>query len=145
MNATHPRNSQETLPFYIAILALALAGFAFGMGESVILGLLLEFAADLTIIIRQAAHAISSYALGVVIGAPLLAIISTRYSRTLMLIVFMGLYAIGHFASAFADNYAALLGLRLVSGFPHGTYFGIASLVAASLAPRHMRTQAVAY
>lgn len=145
MTPIKPTLEQTSPSFYIAILALALGSFAIGMGEFVIMGLLPEIAADLNISIPQAGHAISSYALGVVIGAPLLAIISTRYSRTLMLIVFMGLYALGHFASAFAANYSALLGLRLVSGFPHGTYFGIASLVAASLAPRHMRTQAVAY
>src|SRR5690554_1775259 len=145
MTPIKPTLEQASPSFYIAILAPALGSFAIGRGEFVIMGLLPEIAADLIISIRQAAHAICPYAFGVVSGAPLLAIISTRWSRTLRLLVVIGLYASGHSASAFADNSAALLGLRLVGGFPHGTYFGIASWVAASLAPRHMRTQAVAY
>ena len=131
--------------FYLAILALALGSFAIGMGEFVIMGLLPEVSAGLGVSIPQAGHAISAYALGVVVGAPLLAIVGTKYSRTLMLIVLMGLYGLGHIASALAPSYNSLLVIRLFSGFPHGTYFGIASLVAASLAPKHMRTQAVAY
>lgn len=129
----------------LAILALALGSFAIGLGEFVLMGLLPEVASDLAISIPQAGYAISSYALGVVIGAPALAIISTRYSRTLMLIVLMALYALGHLASALAPSYSSLLVIRLMSGFPHGTYFGIASLVAASLVPAHQRTQAVGY
>lgn len=128
-----------------AIFALALGSFAIGLGEFVLMGLLPEVASDLTINIPQAGYAISSYALGVVIGAPALAIISTRYSRTLMLIILMALYALGHLASALAPSYSSLLVIRLISGFPHGTYFGIASLVAASLVPVHQRTQAVGY
>lgn len=128
-----------------AILALALGSFAIGLGEFVLMGLLPEVASDLAISIPQAGYAISSYALGVVIGAPALAIISTRYSRTLMLIILMALYALGHLASALAPSYSSLLVIRLISGFPHGTYFGIASLVAASLVPVHQRTQAVGY
>lgn len=138
-------STPSTKQFYIPILALALGSFAIGIGEFVIMGLLPEVAADYAISIPQAGHAISAYALGVVVGAPLLAIVGSRYSRTRMLIILMALYAVGHFASALAPSYASLLWLRVFSGFPHGTYFGIASLVAASLAPTHMRVRAVAY
>lgn len=131
--------------FYIPILALALGSFAIGVGEFVIMGLLPEVSQDLAISIPQAGYAISAYACGVVVGAPLLALASTRQARTTMLIILMGLYAAGHFASALAPNYTMLLGLRFMSGLPHGTYFGIASLVAASLAPPGKRTRAVAY
>lgn len=131
--------------FYIALLAIGLGSFAIGIGEFISMGLLPEISSSLSITIPQAGHAISAYALGVVIGAPLLAILSTGRSRTRMLVILMGLYALTNTASALAPNYEAMLVLRLLSGFPHGTFFGIASLVAASLAPAHMRARAVAY
>jgi len=131
--------------FFIALLAIGLGSFAIGVGEFISMGLLPEISTSLAITIPQAGHAISAYALGVVIGAPLLAILSTGRSRTRMLVVLMGLYAIANIASALAPGYWSFLVLRLLSGFPHGTFFGIASLVAASLAPAHMRTRAVAY
>src|SRR5690606_4789114 len=109
------------------------------------MGLLPEISSSMSITIPQAGHSISAYALGVVLGAPVLAILSTGRSRTRMLVVLMGLYAVANIASALAPGYSSLLLLRLVSGLPHGTFFGIASLVAASLAPAHMRARAVAY
>jgi len=141
-------SQHETNPlqsFYIPVLALALGSFAIGIGEFVIMGLLPEVSTDLGISIPEAGYAISAYAFGVVVGAPLLALAATRHARPAMLIFLMGLYALGHFASALAPGYFSLLLLRFVSGLPHGTYFGIASLVAASLAPSGMRTRAVAY
>lgn len=138
-------NEAPSSAFYIALLAIGLGSFAIGVGEFISMGLLPEISSSLSITIPQAGHAISAYALGVVIGAPLLAILSTGRSRTRMLVVMMGLYAIANIASALAPNYESLLVLRLLSGFPHGTFFGIASLVAASLAPAHMRARAVAY
>ncbi|WP_238526804.1 MFS transporter [Cellvibrio japonicus] len=131
--------------FFIALLAMGLGSFAIGVGEFISMGLLPEISTSLVITIPQAGHAISAYALGVVIGAPLLAIASTGRSRTRMLVVMMGLYALANIASALAPGYWSFMVLRLLSGFPHGTYFGIASLVAASLAPAHMRARAVAY
>jgi DHA1 family inner membrane transport protein len=124
---------------------MGLGSFAIGVGEFISMGLLPEISSALAISIPQAGHSISAYALGVVLGAPLLAVLSTGRSRTRMLVVLMGLYAIANIASAFAPNYETMLLLRLLSGFPHGTFFGLASLVAASLAPAHMRTRAVAY
>lgn len=144
-DAASPAPAIASRQFFIALLALGLGSFAIGVGEFVIMGLLPEVAKTLAISIPEAGHAISAYALGVVVGAPLLAIVSTRRSRTRMLIVLMGLYALTHFASALAPSYASFLWMRLFSGFPHGTYFGIASLVAASLAPADMRARAVAY
>jgi len=138
-------NEAPSSAFYIALLAIGLGSFAIGVGEFISMGLLPEISSSLSITIPQAGHAISAYALGVVIGAPLLAILSTGRSRTRMLVVMMGLYAVANIASALAPNYESLLVLRLLSGFPHGTFFGIASLVAASLAPPNMRARAVAY
>lgn len=124
---------------------MGLGSFAIGVGEFISMGLLPEISRSLGISIPQAGHTISAYALGVVLGAPVLAVLSTGRSRTRMLVVLMGLYAIANIASALAPGYWSFLVLRLLSGFPHGTFFGIASLVAASLAPAHMRTRAVAY
>ena len=124
---------------------MGLGSFAIGVGEFISMGLLPEISTSLGISIPQAGHTISLYALGVVIGAPVLAILSTGRSRTRMLVVLMGLYALANIASALAPSYHSMLALRLVSGLPHGTFFGIASLVAATLAPPHMRTRAVAY
>lgn len=145
MSSQHSGRESASATFYIALLALGLGSFSIGIGEFVIMGLLPEVATAMDISIPAAGHAISAYALGVVVGAPLLAVISTKRSRTKMLMVLMGLYAITHFASAIAPSYSTFLWMRLFSGFPHGTYFGIASLVAASLAPDHMRARAVAY
>lgn len=131
--------------FYIALLAMGLGSFAIGIGEFITMGLLPEVSTTLSITIPQAGHSISAYALGVVLGAPLLAIFSTGRSRTRMLVLMMGLYAVANTASAFAPTYESFMALRLISGLPHGTYFGIASLLAASLAPPNMRTRAVAY
>lgn len=124
---------------------MGLGSFAIGVGEFISMGLLPEISNSLAISIPQAGHSISAYALGVVVGAPILAILSTGRSRTRMLVVLMGLYALANIASALAPSYLTMLVLRFVSGLPHGTFFGIASLVAASLAPPNMRTRAVAY
>nr|WP_237171460.1 MFS transporter [Pandoraea pulmonicola] len=120
-----------------------MGGFGIGTGEFVIMGLLPDVARDLHITIPQAGHAISTYALGVVIGAPLLAVLGVRLPRRAFLIALMAMFSIGNIASALAPNYLTLIGLRFLSGLPHGTYFGVASLVAASLVPSHRRVHAV--
>src|SRR5688500_6784782 len=85
-----------------AVFALATGGFAIGVAEFVIMGLLPEIAADLRISIPQAGHAISAYALGVVIGAPVLAVATAAWNRRSLLIALMLLFAVGNVASAFA-------------------------------------------
>jgi DHA1 family inner membrane transport protein len=126
-----------------AVLALALGGFSIGTGEFVIMGLLPEVARDLGTSIPQAGHVISAYALGVVIGAPALAVLAAGWGRRALLIALMAAYAIGNFGSALAPGYLSLNVLRFLSGLPHGTYFGVAALVAASLAPPGRRARAV--
>ncbi|KAF1018343.1 MAG: Inner membrane transport protein YdhP [Paracidovorax wautersii] len=128
-----------------AILAMAVGGFAIGTGEFVIMGLLPEMAQSLAITIPQAGHAISAYALGVVIGAPVLAIACARWPRRRLLIALMLLFSIGNFASALAPGYLSLNALRFLAGLPHGTYFGVAALVAATLAPPGQRARAVGW
>ncbi len=126
-----------------AILALGVGGFAIGTGEFVIMGLLPEVARNIGVSIPQAGHAISAYAMGVVIGAPVLAVAAAGWGRRNLLMALMLAFAIGNFASAAAPGYGSLLLLRFVSGFPHGTFFGVAALVAATLAPPGRRARAV--
>lgn len=126
-----------------ALLALGVGSFGIGTGEFVIMGLLPDAARDLAITIPEAGHLISAYALGVVIGAPLLAVLGARWPRRNLLIALMTFFAVGNFASAFAPGYLSMMVVRLLTGFPHGTYFGVAALVAASLVARERRAQAV--
>ena len=127
-----------------AELSLALGGFALGTGEFASMGLLPNVARDIDISIPMTGHMISAYALGVVIGAPVLAATFARAPRRAMLIGLMILFAVGNLASAAAANYGSIVTARFLAGLPHGAYFGIASLVAASLAPPNKRAQAVA-
>lgn len=125
------------------MLALGVGGFAIGTGEFVIMGLLPEVARDIGTSIPQAGHVISAYALGVVIGAPVLAVLAAGWRRRALLIALMAVFALGNFASALAPGYLSLNLLRFASGLPHGTYFGVAALVAATLAPPQRRARAV--
>ncbi|RZI92900.1 MAG: MFS transporter [Variovorax sp.] len=125
------------------MLALGVGGFAIGTGEFVIMGLLPEVASDIGVTIPQAGHVISAYALGVVIGAPVLAVLAAGWHRRALLIALMAVFAAGNFASAMAPDYLSLNLLRFATGFPHGTYFGVAALVAAALAPPDRRARAV--
>ena len=126
-----------------AVLALGVGGFSIGTGEFVIMGLLPEVARDIGVSIPQAGHVISAYALGVVIGAPVLAVLAAGWNRRALLIALMGIYALGNFASALAPGYLSLNLMRFLTGLPHGTYFGVAALVAATLAPPGRRARAV--
>ncbi|WP_312763242.1 MFS transporter [Stutzerimonas balearica] len=125
-------------------LALAMGGFAIGTGEFAIMGLMPEVARGLGISEPQVGHVISSYALGVVVGAPLLAIFGARLLRRHLLLLLMGFFALGNFASALAPDYATLMAVRFITGLPHGAYFGVAMLVAAAMVAPEKRAQAVA-
>jgi DHA1 family inner membrane transport protein len=127
-----------------AEFALALGGFALGTGEFASMGLLPNVARDIDVSIPVAGHMISAYALGVVIGAPVLAASFARAPRRAMLIGLMIVFALGNLASAAANSYGAIIAARFLAGLPHGAYFGIASLVAASLVAPNRRAQAVA-
>src|SRR6202789_4343717 len=123
--------------------ALAVGGFAIGTTEFATMSLLPFFAKDLGISAPTAGHVISAYALGVVVGAPLIAVLSARMARRTLLIVLMSVFAVANGLSALAPTYHWMLLFRFLSGLPHGAYFGIAALVAASLVPTERRTQAV--
>lgn len=126
-----------------AELSLAVGGFAIGTGEFSIMGLLPNIAADLGLTAPEVGHLISAYALGVVIGAPLIAVLAARLPRRMLLIVLMGVFAAGNLASALAPSYGSVMLFRFLSGMPHGAYFGVAALVAASMVEPAKRGQAV--
>jgi DHA1 family inner membrane transport protein len=125
-------------------LALAVGGFAIGTTEFATMSLLPDFARDLHIDAPTAGHVISAYALGVVVGAPTLAVLGAKLSRRTLLILLMLAFAAGNALSALAPTYGWMVAFRFLCGLPHGAYFGIATLVAASLVPTGQRTQAVA-
>lgn len=137
---TSPKASHPAL----VILALAMGAFAIGTTEFAAMSLVPFFARDLGLTEPQAGHAISTYALGVVVGAPVIAVLGAKLSRRKLLILLMGLFAIGNGLSATASSYPMLLVFRFISGLPHGAFFGVAALVAASLVPSNKRAQAVA-
>jgi predicted MFS family arabinose efflux permease len=114
--------------------ALAVGGFAIGTTEFATMSLLPFFARDLGIDAPTAGHVISAYALGVVVGAPLIAVISARMARRTLLIVLMSLFALANGLSALAPSYHWMLLFRFLSGLPHGAYFGIAALTAVPAA-----------
>ncbi|WP_328716859.1 MFS transporter [Halomonas elongata] len=127
----------------LAELALALGGFGIGTSEFVIMGLLERVANDLQVATAEVGYAISSYALGVVVGAPLISALAARVPRRLLLIALMLVFAVGNIASAMATSFWPFVGLRFLAGLPHGAYFGVAALVAAAAVPIEQRARAV--
>ncbi len=123
--------------------ALAVGGFGIGTGEFAIMGLLPNMAGDLHITEPQAGHVISAYALGVVVGSPIIAVLAARLPRRTLLLGLMLAFALFNGLSAIAPGYASLMAFRFFAGMPHGAYFGVAALVAASLAAPNKRAQAV--
>jgi MFS transporter, DHA1 family, inner membrane transport protein len=128
----------------LVLLALAMGGFAIGTAEFAAMALLPYFAPALGIDEPTAGHVISVYALGVVVGAPLIAALAARFPRRSVLIALMAAFAVGNVLSAFSPSYGWMLFFRFLSGLPHGAYFGVAALVAASVMPPEKRAQAVA-
>ena len=128
----------------LPILALAVSAFAIGTTEFVVMGLLPQIAQGVGVSIPTAGHIISAYAVGVVIGAPVLAFLGASLPRRGLLVALMVAYAAGNAVSALATSYGMLVLARMATGFPHGAYFGVASLVAASLAPEGRTGRAVA-
>ena len=127
-----------------AMSALALGGFGIGTTEFATMGLLPRIAATFDISIPAAGHAISFYALGVVVGAPLIAGLAARLPRKGLLIGLMIAFAVGNGLSAIAPNATLLVAARFLSGLPHGAFFGIAAVVATTLVPPERRGTAVA-
>lgn len=127
----------------LAFAALVLGGFGIGITEFVTMGLLPQVAAGVDVDIPTAGHVISAYALGVVVGSPLVALGAARLPRRAVLVVLMVVFAAGNALTALAPGYPTMLGARFLSGLPHGAFFGLASLVAVALVPRGQGGRAV--
>lgn len=127
-----------------SLLALAIGGFGIGMTEFVIMGILPDVALALDISIPQAGHFISAYALGVVVGAPILTGLGGKYPAHKVLLLLMLWFTIFNTASALANDYWTLLVARFLSGLQHGAFFGIGAVVAGTLAKKGKEAQAIA-
>ena len=128
----------------VIILALALGGFCIGTTEFVAMGLIQEISQSFKLSIPVTGHFISAYALGVTIGAPVIAILTAKVPRKTLLIGLMLFYGIANASTALANSYESMLVSRFIAGFPHGAYFGIAALVVAEFAGKQKRASAVA-
>ncbi|GAB3159284.1 MFS transporter [Amycolatopsis sp. NPDC004378] len=127
-----------------ALLALAISAFGIGTTEFVIMGLLPEVAGDFGVSIPSAGLLISGYALGVVVGAPLLTALASRVPRKTVLVALMGLFIAGNVLSALAPGYGLLMTGRVVAALSHGAFFGVGSVVAASLVAPAKQASAIA-
>jgi DHA1 family inner membrane transport protein len=132
------------LPFLLPIFALAVASFGIGTTEFIIMGLLPEVAKSFGVSIPQAGYLVSGYALGVVVGAPLVGMATAKLPRKTALLGLIAIFIVGNLGCALAPSYFLLLAARIVTAFAHGAFFGIGAVVARDLAPREKRTQAVA-
>lgn len=128
----------------LALLALAISAFGIGTTEFVMMGLLPNVADDLGTSVPTAGYLVSAYAIGVVVGAPLLTAIGSRIPRKRMLLLLMALFTVGNLASAFAPGFGWLLAGRVLAGLPHGAFFGVGAVVASGLVDEGRRGRAVA-
>ncbi|MEU1669927.1 MFS transporter [Streptomyces sparsogenes] len=128
----------------LALLALAVSAFGIGTTEFVMMGLLPNVADDLGTSVPTAGYLVSAYAIGVVVGAPLLTALGSRIPRKRMLILLMALFTVGNLASALAPSFGLLVAGRVLAGLPHGAFFGVGAVVAARLVAEERRARAVA-
>jgi len=128
----------------LSLMILALSAFAIGTTEFVIMGLLPDVAQDLGVTIPGAGWLVTGYALGVAIGAPFMALATARLPRKAALVTLMGVFIVGNLLCAIAVDYDLLMFARVVTALCHGAFFGIGSVVAASLVPANRRASAVA-
>ncbi|MBB3348408.1 MFS transporter [Sphingomonas sp. BK069] len=126
------------------LLALAIGAFGIGVTEFAPMGMLPVIAADLHVSIPSAGLLVSAYALGVLIGAPLMTLTTARLDRRTLLIALMAIFTLGNALSALAGGYAWLMAARVVTAFNHGAFFGVGAVVAAGLVPPERRAGAVA-
>ncbi|WP_205649551.1 MFS transporter [Agrobacterium sp. CNPSo 2736] len=127
----------------IAQFVLALGGMFLGTAEFAAMGLLPDMARTFEVDIPSAGHFVSAYAIGVVIGAPLLSVLTARMEKRRLLMFLASLVIIGNGTSAMANSYALEMIARFISGLPHGAYYGTAGVVSASLVPASQRTRAI--
>ncbi|MFH9725320.1 MFS transporter [Streptomyces sp. NPDC017254] len=128
----------------LALLALAVGAFGIGTTEFVVMGLLPEIAGDYGVSIPTAGLLVTGYALGVVVGAPLLTVLGNKVSRKRMLMLLMGLFVLGNLLSALAPSFGVMLTGRVIASLAHGSFFGIGSVVAAGLVAPDKKAGAIA-
>ncbi|WP_370198831.1 MFS transporter [Roseibium sp.] len=128
----------------LALYALAAGAFGIGVTEFVIIGLLLEVSRDLGVSVAAAGMLISGYALGVVVGAPILTVFTATWNRKRVLIGLMVIFIIGNAACALAPSYDLLMAARILTALAHGTYFGVGSVFAASMVGKDKQASAIA-
>ncbi|MFT4076235.1 MAG: MFS transporter [Asticcacaulis sp.] len=127
-----------------ALLALAVGAFGIGVTEFAPMGLLPLVASDLGVSIPSAGLLISAYALGVMIGAPLMTLTTGRVPRRTLLILLAAIFTVGNLLAAVSNSYGMLLIARVITSLNHGAFFGVGSIVAASLVPPERKAGAVA-
>ncbi|MGW7520552.1 MFS transporter [Streptomyces sp. NPDC054796] len=128
----------------MALLALAISAFGIGTTEFVMMGLMPNVADDLGTSVPTAGYLVSAYAIGVVVGAPLLTALGARIPRKRMMLALMALFTVGNLASALAPSFGTLMAGRVLAGLPHGAFFGVGAVVAARLVSEDRRARAVA-
>ena len=126
-----------------SLIALAFGTLALGMSEFVMMGILPDIARSLGVSIPEAGHLISAYALGVCFGAPLMVLVARKRPLKQILLALTAMIAAGNLCASLAPDYWSLLGLRFVSGLPHGAFFGVGSIVAERVADKGRRAEAV--
>ncbi|HUB89324.1 MAG TPA: MFS transporter [Dyella sp.] len=136
-------SSHPSRPMPLALYALAAGAFGIGTTEFVIMGLLIQVAADLKVTIATAGLLISGYALGVFVGAPVLTVATSRLPRKAVLIGLMAIFTLGNLCCAIAPNYSVLLLARVITSLAHGTFFGVGSVVATGLVAADRRASAI--
>ena len=128
----------------IALLALTAGAFGIGTTEFVIMGLLIQVSVDLHVSIAAAGLLISAYALGVAFGAPILTILTRKMPRKTVLLALMLIFILGNAACALAPDFYSLMAARVLTSLTHGTFFGVASVVATTLVPEDRKASAIA-
>ncbi len=127
-----------------ALLALAIGAFGIGTTEFTPMGLLPVIAEGVNVSIPTAGMLITAYAIGVMVGAPVMTLLFSRFGKRTALMALMAIFTIGNLLSALAPGYGTLLASRLVTSLNHGAFFGLGSVVAASVVPKEKQASAVA-
>ena len=140
----HNHGMKTSSGFPLSLLALAVGAFGIGVTEFVIMGLLMQVGASFGVSTSTAGLLISGYALGVVVGAPILTILTSRWSHKRVLLALMAIFVIGNIGCAIAPTYGLMMAARIVTAFAHGTFFGVGSVVATQLVPPERRASAIA-
>src|ERR1044072_8183012 len=127
----------------LALASLALGSFVIGTAELVVVGILNLVAGDLGVSISTAGWVVTTYALGISLGGPIVSALTTRMSRLFLLRAALAIYVVGNLLAVVAANFGVLLVARVVTGSIHGLFIGVASMVAAGLVPAEKRGQAI--